>query len=135
MDILEEILEAWAGLESRERLEWIVEMGSQLPALDAEYVADRNAGNHIIHECQAPVYLWPQVKDHRLFLVADVPREAPIARGFVALLYTAFHNQPESTLQQAPDDLLTWLEIRDLLGLQRQRGLHAIWQAVYKVKA
>ncbi len=128
MTALEDILLSFAGMEPADRLEWLVEFGNSLPALPVAYHADRDAGNNIVHECQAPVYLRIEVLEGALILLADVPREAPVARGFVSILKTAFDGTSPAELEQAPADFLSALSIKALLGMQRQRGLAAIYQ-------
>lgn len=125
---LEDILESFADLAPADRLEWLIEFGGSLPALPQEYHAERDAGKHIVHECQAPVFFKVEQQAGIVALLADVPREAPIARGFVSLLIAVFDGRPAATVADAPDDMLEALHIRALLGMQRQRGLGAIYQ-------
>ena len=124
---LNDIIESFGQLEPADRLEWLIEFGASLPALPEAYHAARNAGRHIVHECQAPVFFKVETKGNSLSIIADVPREAPIARGFVSVLLNAFDGQPVNSLEQAPDDMLEALHIRTLLGMQRQHGLGAIY--------
>ncbi len=130
LEDLKEIISSFEMLEPADRLEWLIEFGNSLPSLDEAHHADRDAGKFIVHECQAPVFLKINQKDGRLSIHADVPREAPIARGFVSILKTAFDGQDLSALATAPADLLTALQIKTLLGMQRQRGLSAIYQTL-----
>ncbi len=51
---LDEIVAEFADLESRERLELLLEFAENLPPLPAKYEADRDAGLHRIAECQTP---------------------------------------------------------------------------------
>ena len=80
----------------------------------------------------ARLFLKIEQEGGKVALYADVPREAPIARGFVSILKTVFDGQPITTIESAPADILEALHIRVLLGMQRQRGLSAIYQ---KLKA
>ena len=128
MTPLEEIIASFEQLEPADRLEWLIDFGSSLPALPARYHADRNAGHEIVHECQAPVYLRVDVAMDKMVIHADVPREAPIARGFVSILHIAFNGESVATLEAAPADILEALNLHDLLGMQRRRGLTAIYQ-------
>ncbi len=130
MPELEDIIDSFTDLDASDRLEWLIEFGASLPALSGDCEAERDAGHYIIHECQAPVF-FKVVKDEGvLSLFADVPREAPIARGFVSLLITVFDGRSIEFLNDAPNDLLETMQIRELLGMQRQRGLGAIYRAL-----
>ena len=127
---LEDIIASFEALEPADRLEWLIEFGASLPALPQACHAERDAGQHIVHECQAPVFFKVEKRAGVVSLWADVSREAPIARGFVSLLLSAFDGGPVAQVDQAPDDMLEALHIRALLGMQRQRGLGAIYQKV-----
>jgi cysteine desulfuration protein SufE len=81
----------------------------------------------MVHECQAPVFLKVHIETDSLHVYADVPREAPIARGFVSILVLAFHGRSLTSLDPLPDDLLVTLGLRGLLGMQRTHGLSAIY--------
>lgn len=127
MSALADIIDSFEALEPTERLEWLIEFGNSLPALPEAYHAARNAGKHIVHECQAPVFFKVELSEGAISIQADVPREAPVARGFVGLLKNAFDGEPVATLQDAPVNMLEALHIQGLIGMQRTRGLTAIY--------
>lgn len=128
MEALEEIIASFEQLEPADRLEWLIEFGNGLPMLPERYHEDRDAGNDIVHECQAPVYLKVGTEEGIIVIHADVPREAPIARGFVSILKTAFDGKSLTFLEASPSDLLHALKVQKLLGMQRRIGLSAIYQ-------
>lgn len=127
MSSLEEILFTFQELDPEDRLEWLIQYGNSLSPLNPEYRSERDAGLHIVHECQAPVFLKPVIVDDVIQIHADVPREAPIARGFVSLLKVGFDGAAKERLAEGPADMLEALGIKTLLGMQRQRGLSAIY--------
>ena len=90
MPSLNEVADTFAMLPPAERLEWLIEFGTTLPILADAWHNDRNAGNFIVHECQAPVFLKALATDDVVSIHADVPKEAPIARGFVSFLIAVF---------------------------------------------
>lgn len=128
MPELEDIVESFTDLEASERLEWLIDFGTSLPALPESCEVERDAGQYIVFECQAPVFFKVVNEAGVLSLFGDVPREAPVARGFVSLLIAAFDGAPAEILRSVPEDLLETLQIRSLLGMQRQRGLGAIYR-------
>ena len=130
MSGLADILASFEDLDPSDRLEWLIEFGNSLPALPEAYHAERNAGKHIVHECQAPVFFKVEIANDLLSIQADVPREAPIARGFVSLLRNAFDGAPAELLQSAPDNMLEALHLSGLIGMQRTRGLTAIYKVL-----
>ncbi|ARA91903.1 MAG: SufE family protein [Bacteroidetes bacterium] len=112
------------------RLEILLEYADRLPPLPEAYHALRDAGLNRVDECQAPVFLMVDVVDGKVKILADVPEEAPTARSFVALLLEAFNDQPPSVVAEAPPDILHRLGLTGLLGMQRTRGLSAIYQRI-----
>ena len=107
---LDALLELFQEVEPAERLELLLDFAERLPPLPPEYVPLRDAGLGMVHECQSPVFFLPEVRDGRVRIYADVPREPPEA------------------VLEAPEDLLYRLGIAPLLGMQRLRGLTAIYQ-------
>lgn len=124
---LADAIDLFAATEDSSRLELLIEFGERLPVLQETYHHLRDTGQHMIHECQSPVFMFADVQQDTLRIHADVPREAPIARGFVALLSEVFDGVDAAEVKSAPVDLLGALGIRDLLTLQRRRGLSAIY--------
>ncbi len=114
-------------LEPTERLEVLVEYGGQLPPLDPAWHAARDAGRHLVLECQAPVFFVAVCVAGALRIHADVPIEAPVARGFVGLLVALFDGVAPAVVRDAPDDVLSVLGLSEALGMRRIRGLTAIY--------
>lgn len=127
---LNEISEAFHFVEPVDRIELLIDYGQQLPSLSESLHPLRDAGQYMVHECQAPVFMKVDVEEHQLAIEADVPREAPIARGFVAILVRSFHHKPLSVINPLPDDMLVVLGLGGLLGMQRTLGLSAIYNRI-----
>ncbi|MEX2142610.1 MAG: SufE family protein [Pirellulales bacterium] len=123
---LDQIVEEFAELEPRERLELLLDFAENLPPLPAEYEAQRLAGEHRVHECQTPVFIWTEVSDGRVQLHAWVAPEAPTVKGFVGVLREAFHGAAPDDVLAVEHTLLQRLGLVEALGMQRMRGLHAI---------
>ena len=130
MASFEEIAELFQSVEPEMRLELLLEYAQKLPPLPAVYHPLRDAGLNLVHECQSPVFLMVEVDDGAVRLHADVPREAPTARGFTSILVEAFDGAPPEAVQAAPADALGALGLTRLLGMQRTRGLSGIYQRV-----
>src|ERR1700676_622770 len=88
---LDQIVGEFADLEPRERLELLLEFAEGLPPLPPRYQAEKDRGEHRVHECQTPVFLWVEVNDGRVQVYADVAPEAPTVKGFVNILVEAFN--------------------------------------------
>ena len=130
MSDLPDIIAAFDECDPADRLELLIDFGRDLPPLDDHSASLRDAGLYLVHECQAPVFLKADVQDNTLRVVADVPKEAPIARGFVGLLLAVFDGMPASGFTTAPENMLQALGLHGLLGMQRTRGLMAIYQSL-----
>jgi len=122
---IEEIIGEFADLDGREKLELLVEFAAGLPPLPPEYAARRDNGGRV-HECQTPVFLWPETVDGTARLVAEVAPEAPTVKGFVAILADAVGGRPVAEAATLPEDLLERMGLAELLGILRSRGLRAI---------
>lgn len=123
---LEAIIGEFADLDSREKLELLVDFANGLPPLPPAYEARKTAEDRRVHECQTPVYLWTEIHDGTARLVAEVAPEAPTVKGFVAILVEALDGRPAAEAAAIPDDMLERMGLADVLGILRARGLRAI---------
>ncbi|MFQ5571097.1 MAG: SufE family protein [Rhodothermales bacterium] len=130
MTALDAIAEDFQLVDDEIRLELLLDYALQLPSLPEVYHPLRDRGLNMIHECQSPVFLMVEVKDGIVHLHADVPEEAPTARSFVAIMVQAFDGVEPRVVLDAPDDILNRLGLSGLLGMQRIRGLTAIYQRI-----
>jgi len=121
------VVEEFADLDGREKLELLVDYATSLPPLDPEHQVRKAAAEGRIHECQTPVFMWPEAAaDGTATLVADVAAEAPTVKGFVAVLAEAVRGRPVAEAAAIPDDFVDQIGLADVLGILRSRGLRAI---------
>ena len=130
MASFEEIAQAFQMVDRDMRLEMLLEYADKLPPLPERYYELRDAGLNMVHECQSPVFLRVEVEDGTVHLYADVPREAPTARAFTAIMVESFDGKPYEVVREAPNDALQRLRLANLLGMQRTQGLTAIYQRI-----
>ncbi len=130
MNTLDAIAEEFQMVDDETRLELLLDYAGQLPPLPEAYHALRDAGLNMVHECQSPVFLMVEVKAGVVRLHADVPDEAPTARSFVTVMVKAFDGVVPHVVFDAPDDILHRLGLIHLLGMQRTRGLSAIYRRI-----
>ncbi|MGE0353548.1 MAG: SufE family protein [Gemmatimonadales bacterium] len=126
MSQLDRLTRRFAGAEPGLRLELLLDLADRLPALPERYQSAVAAGTNRVHECQTPVFLFPEVQEGRFALFADVPREAPTVRGFVSLLIRGLNGATLEEVHAVPEDLLDRLKLTELLGMTRTQGLNAI---------
>ena len=130
MAAFDEIAETFRAAGPDLRIELMRDYASRLPDLPATYAEMRDAGLGTVPECQSPVFLYVEVEDECVQIYADAPREAATARAFLAVLREAFHEERSSALTEAPDDPLEQMGLADQVGLQRRKGLTALYQRV-----
>jgi cysteine desulfuration protein SufE len=123
---LDELIEEFAELEPRERLELLVEFSDDLPALPARLQVERQAGCNRVDECQTEVHLWVERENGCLQVHADVAPEAPTVKGFVALLVGVCSGESPEAVLDVPPDLVRRLGLIEALGMVRMRGLSGI---------
>lgn len=125
-DRIDRIVDEFADLDGREKLELLLDFAGRLPPLSADYQARKQQEDRRVHECQTAVFLWPEVSAGIMSLVAEVAEEAPTVKGFVALLAEAVAGRPQAEANQLSDDLLDRIGLAEVLGMLRSRGLRAI---------
>jgi cysteine desulfuration protein SufE len=123
---LNTIIGEFADLDSREKLELLLDFAAGLPPLSAEHQARKGTEDRRVHECQTPVFLWAEATDGNARLIAEVAPEAPTVKGFVAILADAINGRPVAEAVTLPDDMLERMGLADVLGILRSRGLRAI---------
>ena len=123
---MEAIIEEFADLDKRERLELLLDFAESLPDLPARYQPQQNADEHRVHECQTPVFFWVEVNDGQVEIYAHVAPEAPTVKGFVAILVDAFSGESPKEVLAVQPNLLGRLGLVEALGMVRMRGLNAI---------
>lgn len=123
---LGEIIAEFADLEPRERLETLLDFAESLPPLPERFRAERDAGQHRVHECQTPVFLWVEVEGAQVRVFGDSAPEAPTVKGFLAILVEAFSGASVDQVLAVGPELLNRLGLVDALGMVRMRGLQAM---------
>jgi len=126
MPSLDTLIARFRSADRNTRLETLLDYSRKLPPLPLEYEALKAQGNNLVPECQTPVFLWIGVDDGRVRLHADVPRESPTVRGFVALLLKSLDGASPADVADVPNDLLDQLHLTETLGMMRTQGLTAI---------
>jgi len=130
MSRLEEIIETFRAMDDDFRLELLLDYAEKLPPLPEQYQSEGQLEAHKVHECQTPVSLWVEVKNGKVQIFADVPRESPTVRGFISILISAFNGAAPETVLNAPSDLLNRTGLAHTIGMVRIQGLSAILRRI-----
>jgi cysteine desulfuration protein SufE len=130
MSRLDDIIAEFDGLDYQERLELLLDFAERLPELPEKYRAERDAGFGRVPECMTPVFMWIDVNDGRVQILADVAPEAPTVKGFMSVLVEAWNGVTPAEIAAAPPDILKQMGLADKLGMTRLRGLNAMVQRI-----
>ena len=135
MPSLDTIIPRFKAADRTTRLETLLDYSRKLPPLPRRLEEEKSRGDHRVHECQTPVFLWVEVEEGRVHIHADVPRESPTVRGFISLLARSLEGAAPEEVARVPDDLLDQLGLSETLGMTRTQGLTAILQRIKRTVA
>lgn len=124
--VFDSVIQRFRAADPSVRLDTLLDLASKLPDPPPELQAAADRERHRVSECQTPVFLWIGVEDGRVQLHADVPRESPTVRGYVALLRSRLTGRTPAEVAAVPADLLEQLGLTEALGMMRTQGLTAI---------
>jgi cysteine desulfuration protein SufE len=130
MPTLDTLIPRFMAADRSTRLETLLDYSRKLPPLPERLEAEKDRGDHRVHECQTPVFLWVELEDGKVHIHADVPRESPTVRGFISLLARTLEGAAPEDVARIPDDLLDQLGLSETLGMTRTQGLTAILQRI-----
>ena len=130
MPTLDTLIPRFKAADRSTRLETLLDYSRKLPPLPERLEAEKDRGDHRVHECQTPVFLWVELEDGKVHIHADVPRESPTVRGFISLLARTLEGAAPEDVAKVPDDLLDQLGLSETLGMTRTQGLTAILQRI-----
>ena len=131
MPSLDSLIPRFKAADRTTRLETLLDYSRKLPPLPERYRDEKARGEHRVHECQTPVYLWVDVDQGKVHIHADVPPESPTVRGFISLLARTLEGASPAEVARVPDDLLDRMGLSETLGMNRTQGLTTI---LYRIK-
>ncbi len=127
---IDKLIRRFQAADRDTRLEALLDASRKLPPVPDHLNAAADREAHRVTECQTPVFLWLEREGDTLQIHADVPRESPTVRGFVALLLRELHGAPLADARDLPPDLLHRLGLDEALGMLRSQGLTAVVQRI-----
>jgi cysteine desulfuration protein SufE len=126
-----ELVEDFAGVGPKDRLQLLLELSQELPELPERY-ADATGSMEQVHECQSPLFLAVEVEppergaERRVHLFFSAPPEAPTTRGFASILRAGLDGEPAAEVLGVPDDFYTALGLGQAVSPLRLRGMAAM---------
>lgn len=128
---LAELVEEFAEVGPRDRLQLLLELSRELPELPRRY-ADAAASMEPVPECQSPLFLAVEVEpadtdpEQRVHLFFSAPPEAPTTRGFASIMHTGLDGEPAARVLAIPDDFYVALGLAEAVSPLRLRGMAAM---------
>lgn len=125
---LAELVDEFAEVSPRERLQLLLELSQELPALPARYT-DAAGSMEQVPECQSPLFLAVEVEpagERAVHLYFSAPPEAPTTRGFASILRTGLDGEPAAGILAVPDDFYVRLGLAQAVSPLRLRGMAAM---------
>lgn len=123
---LSELVNDFSEVGVKDRLQLLLELSQELPALPERYAGDRDAMEQV-HECQTPLFLAVEVDpDRTVHLFFDAPLEAPTTRGFASIMYTGLDGTSTDTVLGVPNDFYLALGLGEAVSPLRLRGMAAM---------
>jgi cysteine desulfuration protein SufE len=127
---LDELVEDFASVPARDRLQLLLELSDELPPLPERYAGHAEAMEQV-HECQSPLFLAVEVDDEsRVHVFFDAPPESPTTRGFAGILYTGLDGLPADEVLAVPDDAPYRFGLAEAVSPLRLRGMVAMLSRV-----
>ena len=117
------IREDFLALETRDRLQLLLEFSNELPDLPERYL-DHPDLLERVEECQSPVFIFVEVDDDSIVhLYATAPREAPTTRGFASILAQGLAGLTAEQVLAVPDDYPNTIGLTAAVSPLRIRGM------------
>jgi len=125
---LAELVDDFSGVGVKDRLQLLLELSEELPALPAKYAGHRESMEQV-HECQTPLFLAVEVasdEDRTVRLYFDAPPEAPTTRGFASIMVSGLDGEPAEEVLAVPNDFYLALGLGEAVSPLRLRGMAAM---------
>jgi cysteine desulfuration protein SufE len=123
---LQEIVDDFAAVGDKDRLQLLLEFSEELPGLPDRY-AEHHGLLEPVPECQSPLFLAVEVgDDDNVHLFFDAPREAPTTRGFAGILHAGLDGLPADEVLATPAEFSSQLGLQHLVSPLRLRGMVAM---------
>jgi cysteine desulfuration protein SufE len=122
---VESLVAEFKGMEDWEdRYKFIIQMGKMMDPMDDSLKND----NLKVKGCQSQVWLWPELKDGKIYFQAD--SDASIVRGLVAMLVKVYSGSTPDEILATKPTFLEEIGIREHLSMSRSSGLSSMLKQI-----
>lgn len=121
-----ELAEDFHAVGEGERLQLLLELSRDLPALPDRYAENCLATMEKVDECQSPVFLAVEVDDdadRTVHLFFEAPAEAPTTKGFAGILRESLDGLPAAQIVAVPNDAPYRFGLAQAVSPLRMRGM------------
>ena len=127
---LDELVDDFASVSARDRLQLLLELSDELPPLPDRYAGHAEAMEQV-PECQSPLFLAVELDDdRRVHVFFDAPPESPTTRGFAGILHAGLDGLPADEVLAVPDDAPFRFGLGEAVSPLRLRGMVAMLSRV-----
>lgn len=107
-----------------DRYKELIQLGKTLPA----YPEDKRDEKYKIKGCQSQVWLYPEIKDGRVYFYAD--SDALLVKGIVGILVSVYSDSTPAEILSMKPDFLKEVGITEHLSMNRTNGLAAMMKQI-----
>lgn len=117
-EIQEELIDDFSFYQDwMEKYEYIIQLGKEVPLIKEEYKTD----NYIIKGCQSKVWLYPEMRDGRVYFSAD--SDAIITKGLVSLMVKVLSGHTPQEIASTELYFIDKIGLTEHLSPTRANGL------------
>lgn len=117
-EIQDELIEDFAFFTDwMEKYEYIIQLGKEVPLIDEQYKTD----DYIIKGCQSKVWLFPEIKDGKVYFTAD--SDAIITKGLVSLMVKVLSGHTPKEIVDTELYFVDQIGLKEHLSPTRANGL------------
>lgn len=124
-EAMAELAEDFHAVSEKERLQLLLELSQELPALPERYAGKLDQMERV-DECQSPLFLAVEVDDdadRTVHLFFDAAAEAPTTRGFAGILHESLDGLSADEVLAVPDDAPFRFGLSEAVSPLRMRGM------------
>lgn len=107
-----------------DRYKELIQLGKSLES----YPEDKRDEKYKVKGCQSQVWLYPEVKDGRVFFYGD--SDAVLVKGIVALLLNVYSDATPAEILATKPEFLKEVGITEHLSMNRSNGLAAMMKQI-----
>lgn len=117
-EIQDELIEDFAFFTDwMEKYEYIIQLGKEVPLIDEQFKTEE----YIIKGCQSKVWLFPEIKDGKVYFTAD--SDAIITKGLVSLMVKVLSGHTAKEIVDADLYFVDKIGLKEHLSPTRANGL------------